>query len=61
MVRPPKMAVLLLSCTSPADQYLLHLYPTHLTNLHRYLPTSQLVIVLIKGAVRGGPLCWFPC
>ena len=47
-------------CTSsalPMGAKLLHLYPTHLTDIPTYLPQPQLVVVLIKGAVRGVPLC----
>ena len=69
MVRPPMMAVLLLSVHPLLDQCLLHPYLlTGLTFL-RTCPKPQLVIVpagpelsteLIKGALRGVPLCGFP-
>ena len=55
MVRTVKMAVLLLSVHPLLDQCLLCLHPTHLTDLPAYLPQAQLVIVLIKGAVRAVP------
>ena len=42
MVRPLKMAVLLLSVHLLPDECQLHLYPTHMTDLPMYLP--QLVI-----------------
>ena len=62
MVRPLKMTVLLLSVHPLPNQCLLHLHPIHMTDLPANLP--QLVIVLIKGAVRGVirgmPLYWFP-
>ena len=47
------MAVLLLSWAYPLpNQLLLHLYPMHMTDL----PRPQLVIVVIKGVMRGvGP------
>ena len=60
MVSPLKTAVLLLSVHPLPNRCLLHLHPTHLTDLPTYLPQAQLVIVLIKGALRGMPLCWFP-
>ena len=59
MARPLKMAVVLLSAHLLPNQYLLHLYSTHRTDL----PTCsrpQLVIVLIKGTVRSMPLYRFP-
>ena len=37
MVRPLKMAVLLLSVHPLLDQCLLHLHPTHMTDLPTYL------------------------
>lgn len=55
-----RMAVLLLSLHPLLDQCLLHLHPTHLTDLPTDLPPPQLLTVLTKGAVRGVPLCWFP-
>ena len=58
MVRPLKVAVLLLSVQPLPDQGLLPLHPTHLTDLPMCTcPGPQLVIVLIKGPVS---LCWFP-
>ena len=36
MIRPPKMAILLLSVHPLLDQCLLHLHPTHLTELPKY-------------------------
>ena len=59
MIRPPKMDVLLFSVHPLPNQVLFRLYPTHVTDLPPSRP--QLVIVLIKGAVRCMPLCWFPC
>ena len=50
MIRPLKMAILLLSVHPLQDQCLLHLHTTHLTDLPTYLPQAQLVIVLMKGA-----------
>ena len=44
------MAVLLLSVHPLLDQHLLHLHPTHRTDLPTYLPWPQLVIVLTVGA-----------
>ena len=38
MVRPSKMAVLLLSVHPLLNQCLIYLYPTHLTDLPTYLP-----------------------
>ena len=60
MVRPLKMAVLLLSVHPLPNQFLLRLYPMHTTDHPTTCPRSQLVIVLIKGAMRGLPLCGFP-
>ena len=60
MVRPLKMAVLLLSVHPRPDQCLLHLHPTHLIDLLTYLPRPQLMIGLMQGMVRGVPLYWFP-
>ena len=40
MVRPPKMAVLLLSVHPLLDQYLFHLHPTHISDLPMYLPQA---------------------
>ena len=70
MVQPLKMAVLLLSVHPLPDQGLLHIHPMHMTDLPTYLPQapandcssfrSELSTMLIKGAVRGTPLCWFP-
>ena len=40
IVRPFKMAALLLSVHSLSNQYLLHLYPTHVTNLPTCLPQA---------------------
>ena len=57
MVGPRRMAVLLLSVNPLLDQCPLHLHPTHMADLPMYLPLRQLVTVLIKGAVRGVPLC----
>ena len=51
MVRPLKMAVLLLSVHPLFDQHLLHLHPTHMTDLPMYLPLPQLVVVFNQ---RGG-------
>lgn len=45
----------LVSACPPLDQHLLHLHPTHLTDLPAHLPQAQLVTVLTKGAVRGVP------
>lgn len=60
MVRLSKMAVPLLSLQTLLHQDLLQLHPTHPTNLPTYLSPTQLVTVLIKGAVRAVPLCQFP-
>ena len=63
MFRPLEMALLLLSAHLLLNQHLLHPYLIHQTHLPGYLYIClrpQLVIVLIKGAVRGMPLCWFP-
>ena len=46
MVRPPKMAVLLLSVHPLLDKCLLYLHPIHMTDLPKYLPRPQLVTVL---------------
>ena len=60
MVRPLRMVVLLLSVHPQPNQSLLHLHLLMwLTFLHT-CSRPQLVIVLIKGAVRGVPLYWFP-
>ena len=40
MIRPLKMAALLLSAYPLLDQSLLHFYPTHLTDLPSYLPQT---------------------
>ena len=40
MVKPLKMAVLLLSVHPLPNQCLLHLYPTHMTDLPVYLPQA---------------------
>ena len=47
MLRPPNMAVLLLSVHPLLDQCLLHLYPAYMTDLDlpTYLPLPQLVTV----------------
>lgn len=56
-----KVAVLLFSVHCLSNQCLLHLYPTHKAGLPIYLPPApELVIVFIKGAVRGVPLTGFP-
>ena len=60
MIRPLKMAALLLSAYPLLDQSLLHFYPPHLTDLPSYLPQAPASDVLIKGAVRGVSLYWFP-
>ena len=60
MVRPLKIAFLLLSVPPQLDQCLLHLYPLHMNDLPTYPAQAQLVIILIKGAVWGMGLCWFP-
>ena len=52
MVRPLKMAVLLLSVHPLPDQ--------RLTDLPTHLPLPQIMIILIKGVVRGVSLYWFP-
>ena len=62
VVRPLKMAALLLSVHPLIDQCLLPLHPNptpQLTFLST-CPRPQLVIVLIKEVGRGVPLCWFP-
>lgn len=46
MVRPFNIAVLLLSVHPLLDQWLLHLYTIHMTDLPTYLPQTQLVIIL---------------
>lgn len=51
MVRPLKMAVL---CS-------VHPLPDQcLADLPTRLPLPQIMIILIKGVVRGVPLYWFP-
>ena len=40
VVRPPKMAVVLLSVRPQLDQCLLHLHPTHMTDLPARLPQA---------------------
>ena len=61
MVRPLKMVVLLLSVRPLLRPCMLRLHPTHLTDIPVSIsPRPQLVIVLIKGAVRGVPHYWFP-
>ena len=60
MFRTLKMAVLLFSVHPLPAQCLLHLNPMRTTDLPLCLPQAPLVTVLIKGAVRGVPLCWFP-
>ena len=60
MVRSLKMAVLLLSVHPLPNQFLLHLYPMHTTDHSTTCLRPQLVIVLIKGAVRDMRLCGFP-
>lgn len=64
MVKPLKMALLLLCVHPLLNQHLLHL-PTHRTELPNqwmpiYIPLLQLVIILIKGEVRGVRLSGFP-
>ena len=58
MVRPLKMAVLSLSVYPLLELCLLSqlIWLTFLPTC----PRPHLVTVLIKGAVRGRPLCWFP-
>ena len=56
MVRPLKMAVLLLCVHPLPDQCQLHLHPSHMTDLPTYLPQAQLVTVLIKGEGRAALL-----
>ena len=46
MVRPPKMAILLLSVHPLLHQGLLQLHPAHMTDLPTYLLRPQLVIIL---------------
>ena len=60
MVRPLQVAVLLLSVHPLPDQCLLHLHPMQVTDFPSTCPGPQLVIVFIKGAVRGVLLYWFP-
>ena len=55
MVRPLRMAVLLLSIHHLLDQHLLHPHSIHMPDL----PT-MLMIVLTKVAVKDVPLCRFP-
>ena len=52
MVRALKVADLLLSVHPLPDQ--------HLADLPTHLPMLQIMIILIKGVVRGVPLYWFP-
>ena len=59
MVRPLKMAVLLLSVHPLPDQCLFHLNLTHMTDLPLFLPQAPAGAVLIKGVVRGVPFHWF--
>lgn len=57
MVRVLKMAVVLLSVHLLPNQYLLHLYPAHMTGLSTLLfPAPHPVIILRKGAGGGGSL-----
>ena len=52
MIKPLKMAILLLSVHPLLNQCLLHLHPTYMTDLPTYLPPSQLVIVLLFSSER---------
>ena len=52
MIRPLKMVVVLLSVHPLPDQ--------RLTDLPTHLPLPQIMIILIKGVVRGVSLYWFP-
>ena len=47
-------------CTFLLDQCLLHIYPTHMTELMHTYPRHKIMIILIKEALRGVLLCWFP-
>ena len=53
----PYLLLLYISCLTSAC--FIYISPTCLTFLHTY-SRSQLMIVLIKGAVRYVALCWFP-
>lgn len=46
MIRPPKMACSLALCTFPLHQCLLHVHPTHVTDLATYLSLNGLVSVV---------------
>lgn len=46
MIRLPKMACSLALCTFPLHRCLLHIHPTHVTDLPAYLPLNGLVSVL---------------
>lgn len=54
-VRPLKRAVLLLPVYPLLDQCLFHLHCIQIADL-TYCPRPKLVIILIKGVVRGWPL-----
>ena len=68
MVRPLKIAVLLLSVSPLFNQCLLHLYPTHLTDLPTWLPHAPANDCsnfshrdsLSKGQLGAGPSAGFP-
>ena len=61
MVRPPKMAVLLLSVHSLLHQYLLHLHSLHITDLSSYLPQAPASDCSYQsGGERACPFAGFP-
>ena len=59
-VRPIKTAALSLSVHPLLDQYLLHLYPTHRSDLIKYLPQTPARGGSYQGTVRGCPSAGFP-
>ena len=70
MVRPLKMAIFLLSVHTLLDQCLLNLHPTCITDFPTHLmhvPASDgfrlksgFSTMIVKGAMRHVPTCWFP-
>ena len=71
MVRPLKMAIFLLSVHTLLDQCLLNLHPTCITDFPTHLmhvPASDgfrlksgFSTMIVKGAMRHVPTCWFLC
>ena len=56
MVRPLRMAVLLLSVHPLPSQCLPHLHPTHMTDLPMYLPQAPDSDCYQRGGVQRAPL-----